>query len=458
MIKSLNTFTPARLYQTLPDGSVECGLCPRRCRPADGKPGFCRVRTRKGNALYTLNYGKAIRPAQEVVETEAVFHFMPGSPMLAMGNLGCNLNCDFCQNWETSQIENLRDSQVQDVSVRDVVDMAVSRGLPIVSWTYNDPVVWFEFVMDAGRALKEAGIVNLFKSAHYITLEAMEQLSEVIDIFSVSVKSLNAEFYKTFTRGTLPPVLEAAKFAFQAGKHVEISNLMVTEANTGEEDARRVADWHLANLSDETPLHYVAFHPAYRYTHVGRTPLKVLERAREIAMGMGVKYCYIGNVFDCDAVHTYCPTCGARLIERYGLNAQNVGLTAESACKACGRSIPIRRLREAAMDKTPTACAEPCEERTFLWHDDIKSVHVELTNPTGTEGAARYVRVGGQNGAGHEVKIAARQRWRFSICKNNAKDRGVTIRYPARFTLHMYELLDRAHYPTTEAPVAETEG
>jgi len=408
----------------------------------------------KSGQFYTINYGKAVQFTQESIETEAVFHYMPGSPILSLGNIGCNLNCDFCQNWETSQIEHLDEKNIYRYTPEQIVEIALNQNIPVLSWTYNDPVVWHEFVMDTARLAKQSGLINLFKSAFFISLDAASELCEVIDIFSISIKSLNEQYYKKLTRGWLQPVLDATKLVFQNGKHVEISNLIVTDANTSEDEARNVAQWVLTNLSDEVPLHYVRFHPAYKYTHVSRTPIGVLNRARQVVMEMGVKYCYLGNVFDSDATHTYCPNCKNLVVERYGLNTQVTGLTPDMQCSSCGNAIPIKKLyvespsQELKERNVPSD--EPFLQRRFDWHGDINILHVEVKNERDKPGLLSYKRIGSLPSDNIDIFLSPKQTWRFSVCKSYPDEIGVEFHYPERFQISLYEVYDRAHYPTAD--------
>jgi pyruvate formate lyase activating enzyme len=234
----------------------------------DGQKGFCGVRKNIEGTLNSLIYGKTVQLTQETIETEAVFHYAPGAPILSLGNIGCMLACDFCQNWKTAQVKYLDENEIHYHTPEQVVDIALQRGIQILSWTYNDPVVWFEFVMDTARLARQKGLKNLFKSSFFISIEAAAELCNVIDVFSISIKSMDEEFYRRLTKGWLPPVLEATKLVFANGKHVEISNLLITDLNDSEDDVKRMASWVLDNLSDKVPLHFVRFHPDYKYTQV----------------------------------------------------------------------------------------------------------------------------------------------------------------------------------------------
>jgi len=452
----------ARLWSKLDDGRVQCHLSPRNCVMGEGQAGFCGVRKNEGGKLVTLNYGKATQITEESVETEAVFHYAPGSKILSLGNLGCMMNCDYCHNWATSQAKFVKDKDVKYYTPEQVVETALERGIPILSWTYNDPVVWHEFILDTGRIAKQHGLINLYKSAFFISLEGAKELCEVIDIFSVSIKSMDEKWYRKISKGWLPPVLDATKYVFDQGKHVEVSSLLVTDANDDEESTKRLADWVLTNLSEETPVHLVRFHPDYKYTHVSRTPIERLERARELALSMGLKYVYLGNCYDTDSVNTYCVSCGQPLIERYGLNARPVGLVNERQCSACSMPIPLITLPELA----PRLQAVQLElggqdkviTRKFTYHGDVKACHIETHNPTDKLTSVIYRRIaddGSELGEPTVVPVKPNSDYRFIISKGFKEEVGIAIEHHDFVTARIFEVFDRAHYPTDDYSVTQ---
>lgn len=349
-MKKLNADYEARLYRKLKDAKVQCSLCPRRCVIDDGMTGRCGVRMNRKGTLYAISYGRAVHVAEEVIETEAVFHFEPGTRILSVGNVGCNLSCLFCQNWRFSQLEHIKEEDIFEYTPEQIVQMALEKGIKVISWTYNDPAIWLEFVEDTARLARRHGIRSLFKSALFSTPEAIEAFMGVIDIFSVSVKSANPDFYRKMTGGWIKPVLDGAKQIFDAGRHhLEISNLIVTEANDNERDYMSMINWVKSNLSEDIPLHFVRFHPNYKYTHVSRPTVETLEKARGLAKKAGIKHCYLGNVFMHDGANTYCANCGSLLVERRGLNARVIDLEANCRgylCRVCKNATGIKVLKE----------------------------------------------------------------------------------------------------------------
>lgn len=248
-----STAHSALVEERLPENVARCHLSPRNCVMREGQRGFCGVRMNQDGRLVTLNYGKSVHITDETIETEAVNHFLPGQRILSLGNLGCMLDCKYCHNWKTSQARYVDDKDAYYYTPEGVVETALRHGIRCLSWTYNDPVVWQEFVIDTARLAQQEGLINLYKSAFFISPEAIDQLIPYIDIFSVSVKCIDLEFYRTITTGWLQPVPDGAVQVYRAGRHLEISNLMVIDINDDEENARRIADWA---LEDRPEVHY----------------------------------------------------------------------------------------------------------------------------------------------------------------------------------------------------------
>ena len=444
---------PARLWHPLEDGVVQCRLSPRQCVLKEGQHGFCGVRKNIGGELRTLNYGKSVHATQEFIETEAIFHFAPGAKILSMGNLGCMMNCDYCHNWRTSQAKHVQDKDVHTYTPESVVRMCLEKNIPIISWTYNDPVVWQEFVVDTAKLARQHGILNLYKSAFYISREAVDELIEHMDVFSLSLKSMDPDFYRRLTKGTLPPVLDAIKAVSRSGRHLELSNLMVTDANDTAEDAQRVADWVLENCSADTPLHFVRFHPDYKYTRVTRTPLERLARAREVALSRGLRYVYLGNVFDQPGVHTYCPRCNARVVARYGMNTRLEGVTPEGRCTACAFPIPFSALPVSLKVRTSGGFPAPADLQVFehVWSGDIVSFHVQAQN-TGPRATAVMItrRFASPSAPAlvEQVPLNPGESFRFVVSRSDPSEQAAIVHGDAGVRIRLLDHLDRAHFPT----------
>lgn len=447
-----NSYTPARLGEPMEDGRVRCNLSPRRCTIREGQDGYCKVRGVRGGRLVTMNYSKSVHPAQETIETEAVNHFAPGARIMSCGNIGCMMSCSYCHNWRTSQAKHAQDGDIFHLTPDYAVNTAVRRGLPIVSYTYNDPVVWHEWVVDTAKLARERGLINLYKSAFHISERAIAELVDDIDIFSISLKSLDPNYYRRFTGGRLEPVLEGIKQVYAAGKHVELSTLMITDVSDTPETALKIADWVLTHLDATVPVHFVRFHPDFRMTDTTRTPVDRLEQARAVAMEAGLQHVYLGNVYDTDASNSYCRGCSALLVQRYGLRAATVGLDARGHCTTCGTDAHVKHalLGQAAARPATVMPGIGADARRFLWHGDIRSLHVEAHNPTRKDGAVylRTLNADGSVGAWESVPVFAGESWRFIVAKSAGSDIGAEILGSAGLATNLHEVFDRAHFPT----------
>jgi pyruvate formate lyase activating enzyme len=443
-------YRQASLEELLPNGSVKCHLSPRNCVMKEGQDGFCKVRGNRGGRLITMNYGKSVHATEETIETEAVNHFSPGERILSMGNIGCMMNCSYCHNWKTSQAKYVSDEDVYRYSPEDVVNIALRHGIRMISWTYNDPVVWQEFVVETAKLAKAAGLMNLYKSAFYITTRAVDDLIPYMDIFSVSVKSIDPEYYRKYTKGRLEPVLEATKHAYKSGRHLEISTLMITGISDNDETARKVTTWALENLDANVPMHFVRFHPDYRMRDSERTPIVNLERARQVAVDMGAQHVYLGNVYDTRHSDTFCNGCSKLLVARYGLNAQNLGLDGNGHCSSCGRDMHFKMRGAVPTAKTVDHAPSDLVVKAFDWHGDIRSLHVQARN-VGSAASRMYVRrrlSTSESMPWQVVELAPQESYRFIVAKGLLTETGCEVAYSDSIATNLHEVFDRAHFPT----------
>lgn len=441
----------ADLGSVLGDGVVQCHLSPRNCVIKEGRNGFCGVRGNRGGRLVTMNYGKSVHITEETIETEAVNHFAPGERILSLGNIGCMLNCAYCHNWKTSQAKYVSDRDVHEYTPEGIIETAKRHGIRVLSWTYNDPVVWHEFVVETSKLAKQEGMTTLYKSAFFITPQAVDELLPVIDIFSISLKAINHDYYKRYTTGQLQPVLDATKQVYQAGKHVEVSTLMITDISDNEDSARDMANWVLTDLNADVPLHYVRFHPDYKMRDTVRTPVNRLIRAREIALGMGVKYVYLGNVYDTPFTNTSCRSCGTLLVDRYGLRSRIAALDEEGCCTKCGTSANMVMLPQATPRKTTSKLpTNPAFQEEHIWHGDIQSIHVQAKNDSDAEKNI-YHRVIQRDGGRSDwtiVPVAPQESYRFIVARSGVDDVGADVAISDGLTILHAEVFDRAHFPT----------
>lgn len=431
---------------------VECGLCPRHCKLRDGQMGFCLVRGNKGNELHTYNYGRSVQATIECIETEAINHYRPGARILSMGNIGCMMSCTFCQNWQTSQIKHLDARNVQIYTPREVVDLALANGIGVISWTYNDPVVWQEFVVDTSRLARENGIRTLYKSALYIETEPLAELIDVVDIFSISLKSMNPEMYWKHTKGRLEPVLRAIRQIGESDRHLEISQLVVTGLNDDGDDARKTARWMLEHLGPDVPLHLVAYHPAFRYAEE-RTSVETLLRLREIVIEEGLHYCYLGNIYSAEVSNTFCRACGQMLVGRFGLSARVVGLDDRGRCTGCGAVSPVREAVPEAAAPPPPADFAPVQAVSHEWTAEVNSIHVVFTPPAEEAVVFRVERF--PSGTVEYIGVSSGVE-RIILSRSAEAEERISIGVSQPVEPRVLPVLDRAHFPTLRGPSPST--
>jgi pyruvate formate lyase activating enzyme len=303
-------------WQTEADGRVLCTLCPRFCRMSDGQAGFCYIRKNIGGELYSLGYGTSTGFAIDPIEKKPLNHFLPGTEILSFGTAGCNLGCRFCQNWSISKAK-LDDAHSLDATPQAVVELAKRYHTPSIAFTYNDPVIWGEFVIDISRLARQSDLKSVMVTAGYITPEARPEVFRYIDAANVDLKGFTERFYHKVTFSHLDPVLDTLKWLkHETDIWFEITNLMIPEENDDPDETRRLCAWVVENLGERVPLHFTAFHPDFKLRDKPGTPPATLQRARRIALSAGVRYCYVGNVFDAEGQNTYCPNCRRILIRR----------------------------------------------------------------------------------------------------------------------------------------------
>lgn len=432
----------ARYWHATEDSKVQCELCPRHCELKPGQKGFCLVRGNVDGKLHTFNYGFSVQATIECIETEAVNHFRPGSRILSMGNVGCMMACHYCQNWQTSQVKFLNDKNVHFYTPEDVVEHALKNNIEVISWTYNDPVVWQEFVVDTSRLAQKNGIKTLYKSALYIEKEPLKELIEVIDIFSISLKGMDPKMYKKYTKGELEPVLERIKEIGKTERHLEISQLVVTGLNDDGTDARKTAKWIVENLNSKIPFHLVAYHPAFKYNQP-RTSIDKLLELRNIAIEEGIEYCYLGNVYADGFSNTTCKKCNHRLVERFGLTVHVSGIDHTNKCNVCGEPTTIKEPHKGESQKLEISNFEAKQKNNFEWNSEMNSIHVSIDDAS-IDTAFRIIRH--PENRIEFVKISDGLE-RLILSKSFAGETGVTIEADRSDSINYLPVLDRAHFP-----------
>jgi len=317
---------------------VQCNLCPLRCLIADGERGHCRVRENRGGRLYSMVYGNPCAVHVDPIEKKPFYHFLPTAPAFSLATAGCNLRCLYCQNWSISQVPP-EDTQNADLPPEKVVRYAQEYDAPVIAYTYSEPTVFYEYMLDTARLAREAGLRNAVISAGFINTEPLRELCAAVDAIKIDLKGYDEDFYREVCGGELEPVLESIRTIYESGIHLEIVNLVVPTLNDSLDQLRALARWVARDLSPDVPLHFTRFHPQYKLTNLPPTPIETMERAREAALEEGVRFVYVGNVPGHPGNHTICPACGETLVERQGFAVQEYHLRA-GTCAYCGEPIP----------------------------------------------------------------------------------------------------------------------
>ena len=331
----------ARQYARLEDGSVKCSLCSHRCTIHDGKHGICGVRWNEGGVLDAKTYGKISAEAVDPIEKKPLFHYLPGTRSYSLGSIGCNFHCKHCQNLHISRAA-LEEAPLRTLMPEEGVRRALASGSASISWTYNEPTIWHEYTLDMATAAKKAGLGTIYVTNGYITEEALREIAPVLGAFRVDIKAFTDEFYTRTCGAHLQPVLDAAQLARELGMHVETVTLVIPGLNDSMEEQTALIRWVIGNLGPETPMHFSAFHPDYQMTDRGATPVATLEKIYRKAKELGLRFPYLGNVYHHEYENTYCPACGALLIERRGFSCSFRELDGMQ-CRSCGEKIEVVR-------------------------------------------------------------------------------------------------------------------
>ena len=330
----------AFFYKKMGNDRVRCGLCPHRCLLAPGDRGVCRSRVNLAGTLYSLAYGNPCTVHVDPVEKKPLFHFKPQSRVFSLAVAGCNFRCLNCQNWEISQTrpDAIRHTELFPA---EAVTAAQKSGSSAIAYTYSEPTTFFEYMLDIGQLAKKEGIDNLWISNGYINPEPLLKLCRVLDGANVNLKSYSDAIYKKLNGGRLQPVLNTFKTLHDQGVHFEMTNLVVPGYVDDEEMVKRMCGWILANLGPDHPLHFLRFFPQYRLDRLAPTPISTLTRFRQLAMGEGIRYVYVGNVPGHEGNNTYCHNCKKLLIERRGYTIPTFYLDGDQ-CAFCQTVIPGR--------------------------------------------------------------------------------------------------------------------
>jgi pyruvate formate lyase activating enzyme len=328
----------AAFYQQLPSKLVQCKLCPRECVVPDGQRGFCHVRENRGGTYYTLVYSRVVAAHIDPIEKKPFFHFLPGTPAFSIASGGCNVNCKFCQNWQISQSKP-EELQAEYITPNQLATAARDKRCPTIAYTYSEPVVFWEYVMDAAEAGHREGVRSVMVSNGFIQEQPLRALCDRLDAIKIDLKSFSESYYRDVVRGELKPVLKSISTVRKHGRWLEIVYLVVPTLNDSDVEFRNMARWMKAEIGADVPIHFTRFYPLYLLKNLPPTPVVTLERAKAIADAEGLQFVYIGNVPNHKAENTYCPKCHRLLIERTGFTIAEMNVK-KGKCKHCGHAIP----------------------------------------------------------------------------------------------------------------------
>jgi pyruvate formate lyase activating enzyme len=323
----------ALYYEKLEDNRVQCHLCPAECRLKPDRPGICRSRFNDAGRLMTNNYGETVTVAIDPIEKKPLYHFLPGTDIVSIGVNGCNLSCKNCQNWHISQEK----APTAYIAPEELPRVGAQRGSVGVAYTYTEPMIWFEYLLDAAPLVHEAGLVNVMVSNGYINPEPLGDLLPLTDAFNIDLKGMRPEFYRRICKGKLEPVLDVIRIIGASEVHLEVTNLVIPDLNDSDEDFHKLGEF-LASVDKNIPVHLSAYHPDYKLDKPA-TSKQTLMRACEI-IDQYMSYVYIGNMHIEGRADTHCPACGNTLVVRSWYQTRVTGLD-DGKCRQCGRAVDL---------------------------------------------------------------------------------------------------------------------
>ncbi len=333
----LGKFSKESPYYIVTPKGVKCMICPNQCILREGEESICRTHRVSGGKLYTIAFGNPCSANIDPVEKKPLFHYLPSSRSFSIATAGCNLACLNCQNWEISQQSPEFTTNIE-LFPAAVVEKAIKNNCKSIAYTYSEPIAFYEYMYDTAKLARARGIKNLMISNGYINDKPLRDLARYLDAANINLKAFDDEIYTKLIGGSLQPVLNTLKTLKEMGVWLEITNLVVPGWTDDLSMIKEMCDWLIKNGFSDTPLHFSRFFPIYKLTSLPYTPLQTLDRARDIARKVGIKYVYIGNVPGTTSENTYCPVCNKVVVERRGfaIIANNLK---NSSCKFCGAPI-----------------------------------------------------------------------------------------------------------------------
>lgn len=332
---SLTNIHPA-LYWELINNTIKCKLCPHNCILTNGKTGICKVRVNIDNKLYTLAYGNLCAANIDPIEKKPLFHFLPSTKTFSIAINGCNFHCYNCQNWNISQ--SSPDDNVKITTPQQIVESALKNNCKSISYTYTEPTIFYEFMLETAKLAKIHGLKNIIVSNGFINSEPLLELCKYIDAANIDLKCFDNNVYKKLTGGKLQPILETINTLHNNNVWLEITNLVIPDYTDDLNSIKKMCKWLYDNKLSEIPLHFSRFFPIYKLNESSPTPIEKLKEAMLIAKNEGITYVYIGNIHEQDSENTYCNICNKLLIKRIGFNVIENHIV-DNKCKFCGNNI-----------------------------------------------------------------------------------------------------------------------
>ena len=325
-----------QFWHRLDDGRVQCDLCPRACALRDGQRGFCFVRAAQDGEVVLTSYGRSSGFCVDPIEKKPLNHFLPGSAVLSFGTAGCNLGCQFCQNWDISKSREW-DTLADQASPQLIADAARELDCRSVAFTYNDPVIFHEYAIDVADACRASGLKSVAVTAGYVCAEPRAEFYEHMDAVNVDLKGFTEDFYRSVSFAALQPVLETLEYVqHQTSTWLEITTLLIPGLNDSPQEIDELTSWIREHLGQAVPLHFTAFHPDWKMQDRPPTPAATLVEAQRIGRANGLHYVYTGNVPTAEGGETCCHNCGALLIDRLAYDITVWNLSDGGACPSCG--------------------------------------------------------------------------------------------------------------------------
>ena len=338
-VEPISELKEAMFYKKLDGVMIECTLEPRGCIVNNWERGYCGAKENRDGKYYSLVHSRPSAVYVEPVETDHFYHVLPDSEFLGLGTAGCNLGCKFCETWNLSQVRP-EETETQNLTPEEAIKLAQEKGCKIIDFTYNDPVIAYEYVLETSKLAKQNGLTTLCHTAGYIHAEPLQLLLENMDAINVDLKAFSEDYYSSVCSVEFEHVLNTLKVIKQKNIMLEITNLIVTGRNDDRENISDMVTWITDNIGNDTPLHFSRFFPNFQFTDLLATPEETLEMAHDIARSAGINYVYIDNLPGHDYQSTYCPTCKTKLVERNGTEVKLLDISSNGVCVLCDTKVP----------------------------------------------------------------------------------------------------------------------